>query len=244
MPVILADRDAAVRRNPDAHVTSGRAMRAGYAARMSEQRTRERHLERLLTFVDAVVAIAITLLVLPLVELTSDFTSDDSVAHLLRTHQPELWSFLLSFVVIARLWFAQHRAMKHVARSQQRVEGVLVLWTLTIVFLPFPTALVADAGEQAATMVLYIGTTALSMAVLAVLERVILTHPEILDGEGAPDPVPAVINALLLAVALAVTLLIPATSYFPMLLLVLDTPVRRVWERVRGVGDQPSGMGE
>jgi uncharacterized membrane protein len=68
---------------------------------------RRRDFDRLLTFVDAIVAIAITLLVLPLAELTTDI-GGQPVAHLLRTHQGQLWSFLLSFAVIARLWFVQH----------------------------------------------------------------------------------------------------------------------------------------
>ena len=48
---------------------------------------RERDLDRFLTFIDAIVAIAITLLVLPLVELTADIDEYDSVARPARDHQ-------------------------------------------------------------------------------------------------------------------------------------------------------------
>ena len=61
-----------------------------------ERAERSRDLERFITFVDAMVAIAITLLVLPLVEISGDAALDEeSVAHFLHPHQAEIFSFLL-----------------------------------------------------------------------------------------------------------------------------------------------------
>jgi uncharacterized membrane protein len=62
----------------------------------------------------------------------------------LAEHQAEVWAFLLSFAVIARLWFAQHRSVRHVLIHHEQIARLLMLWALTIVFLPFPTALVAE----------------------------------------------------------------------------------------------------
>ena len=70
--------------------------------------------ERLITFLDAVVAIAITLLVLPLVDVSADVDHYGSVRDLLRENQADIWAFLLSFAVIARLWFVQHDSVRHV----------------------------------------------------------------------------------------------------------------------------------
>src|SRR4051812_13366377 len=98
---------------------------------------RRRDFERLLTFVDAIVAIAITLLVLPLAELTAD-VGDQPVTHVLRAHQGQLWSFLLSFAVIARLWFVQHHSLRNVLIAPSRLGVLLMSWSATIVFLPFP----------------------------------------------------------------------------------------------------------
>ena len=100
---------------------------------------RERDLERLLTFVDAVVAIAITLLVLPLAEIGSQLGTG-TVADLLREHAIDILGFLLSFTVIARLWLAQHQIVRNLVRQSPAVVRLLLAWTLTIVFLPFPTA--------------------------------------------------------------------------------------------------------
>ena len=59
---------------------------------------RDRGLDRFLTFVDAVVAIAITLLVLPLADLAPE-VGDGSVTDLLREHDNEILAFFLSFLV-------------------------------------------------------------------------------------------------------------------------------------------------
>ena len=207
-------------------------MRCDHEPRETAQ-ARERDLDRLLTFVDAVVAIAITLLVLPLVELTADIDENESVAELLRTHQPELSSFLLSFVVIARLWFAQHRAVRPLVVSHHYVSALLVLWMLCIAFLPFPTALVAKAGDQPATKVLYIGTMALSTVAIGLVSGVMRRNPQITDGYDKPSAEPGVVSGLLLVLALVITLAVPATGYLPLLLLFLETPIRKLMRMVR-----------
>jgi len=58
------------------------------------------------------VAIAVTLLVLPLVELTVELREDDSVANLLRNAGWPFFAFGLSIVVIARMWLGHHEVMR------------------------------------------------------------------------------------------------------------------------------------
>lgn len=205
---------------------------------------RQRDFDRFLTFVDAIVAIAITLLVLPLVELTADIDQFDTVADLLDEHQTQIWAFLLSFVVIARLWFVQHRTVRHVLRYHTRVAHLLMLWALTIVFLPFPTALVAASGSSALTKVLYIGSMIVSTAVLALVEAFLVRHPELTDGRDDADPVDGIANVVLLVAALVVSIALPVTSYFPLLLLVLSGPAAGGWRRLRGRGSPGTGVGE
>jgi uncharacterized membrane protein len=127
---------------------------------------RQRDLDRFLTFIDAVVAIAITLMVLPLAEAASGIGTR-TVGQLLRQHEAELLGFLLSFAVIARLWLGQHRIVSSLVVQTKLVTWLLLAWTLTIVFLPFPTALVAETSNQTATRILYIGTMTVSATLLA-----------------------------------------------------------------------------
>jgi uncharacterized membrane protein len=182
---------------------------------------RGRDLDRFLTFIDAIVAIAITLLVLPLVDVAGELAHGGSVARLLGDHLPQLYGFLLSFVVIAQLWFAQHHVLSTLAVQDPLVSRLMVLWLLSIVVLPFPTALVAQAGGQPVTKVLYIGTMAVSASCLALISRRIARHREIRDTDEAPDPAAAVVTAATFLAALVITLAVPATGYYPLLLLLL-----------------------
>jgi TMEM175 potassium channel family protein len=203
--------------------------------------TTERHrdFDRVLTFVDAIVAIAITLLVLPLVELAPELRDGGSVGSLLRDHADELWAFALSFYVIARIWLSQHHAVAPLTTGNDRVTLLLVAWTFTIVVLPFPTSLVASAGGQAPTKVLYVGTMALSILIIATLRGQVRRHPELAGGPGTADdpayagPLGGVVTAGLLLLALAVMLAVPATSYFPILVLLVEAPVQRAVESLR-----------
>ena len=71
--------------------------------------------DRLVFFTDAVVAIAITLLVLPLVDVVPVAAQNgQSATEVITDHQPEVFGFLLSFAVITRLWFAHHNFFRHV----------------------------------------------------------------------------------------------------------------------------------
>ena len=199
---------------------------------MTEKIERTRDFERFVTFIDAVVAIAITLLVLPLVNLSSQLGAG-SVVELLRDHPAEILGFLLSFLVISNLWFAQHHALHNVIAHNPMVTRLLMAWTLTIVVLPFPTALVAEAGSQAATKIFYLGTMILSSALLAVICVAIDRDRGIRDSDASPDPAPAIASTVCLVVALLVSLVLPATSYYPLLLLFLARPAIVLWRRAR-----------
>lgn len=190
---------------------------------MAEQE-RERDLDRLLTFVDAVVAIAITLLVLPLAEVGGEVRTGE-VADLLREHADDILGFLLSFVVIARLWLAQHAIVAPLVRQNAVVIRLLLGWTLTIVFLPFPTALVTATSNDGLAKLLYIGTMAVSSALLALLARAVGSDRNLRDTDDAPGAAQASATAGTFLLALVVSLAFPATGYWPLLLLLLTDPL-------------------
>jgi hypothetical protein len=68
----------------------------------------DRGLDRLVNFSDATVAIAITLLLLPLVDIADEIRRE-SLGDLLADHVGTLIAFFVSFVVISRLWLSHHR---------------------------------------------------------------------------------------------------------------------------------------
>ena len=199
-----------------------------------EQRAeRSRDLERVLTYVDAIAAVAITLLILPLVDLAGEIRSEhDSVSALIRSHAGEFWGFALSFVVIARLWFSQHRLMRPVVTANRPLLLWLLLWTFAIVFLPFPTALLSTGGEQAITKLLYIGTLAVSSFCLALLAVAIGRDRSVRESDETPPATPAVVTGVLFVVALVVSLLVPSTGYYPLLLLLATDGVISLWRKL------------
>src|ERR1700754_850335 len=115
----------------------------------ASEAVRDRDFERFLTFVDAVVAIAITLLVLPLVDVAGEGTSHSDVGAVLSEHSDQFLAFGISFLVISRLWVAQHRVLRPVIAESHWVSVLLMLWLATIVVLPFTTALIAQVGHSA-----------------------------------------------------------------------------------------------
>ncbi|MGC4112342.1 MAG: TMEM175 family protein [Nocardioides sp.] len=188
------------------------------------ERERARDLDRLLTFVDAIVAIAITLLVLPLVDLAGELASGGSVSELLHRSRPLIGAFFLSFAVIANLWLTQHRMLRHLVASSDPITMLLMLWSVTIVFLPFPTALVSARGgvsDQPLTKLLYVGTMAMSSVLLAFVSLLVHRDRSLRDSDVSPDPWLAFGVTATFGLALAVMLLVPATGYLPLLLLIL-----------------------
>jgi TMEM175 potassium channel family protein len=144
---------------------------------------RERDFERFLTFVDAVVAIAITLLVLPLVDFAGEIEEGQSAADLIGDHAGAVGATVLSFLVIARLWLAQHDTLSDVVAQDRALTQLMLLWLLLIVLLPFPTALLGDAGDEALTKILYMGTIAASCFCLAAVGRHV-GRPSAVRGSG------------------------------------------------------------
>ncbi|MBJ8338249.1 DUF1211 domain-containing protein [Antrihabitans sp. YC3-6] len=197
---------------------------------MTEPGGRGRYVDRFLTFIDAIVAIAITLLILPLVDLTTDYTG--SAVDLIREHVPELLAFGLSFVVIFRFWKAQHHILRDVIDLDGPATQTLTCWAFTIVFLPFPTALASSSPpDETSTRALYVGTMAASAGALAVLSWAVARNPALRSGAQAPDPKQAFATFSILVVALALTTAIPATGYYPLLLLFLTGRFVDVWHR-------------
>jgi uncharacterized membrane protein len=110
----------------------------------------------------------------------------------------------------------------------------MMVWLLMIVFLPFPTALVAEQGQQPVTKALYIGTMTLSSVVMALMAQRIRVTPAVRDSDDAIDPTGSWVSAALFALALALSLAVPAIGYYALLLLLLIGPLTRGLRRLRG----------
>ncbi|GAA4239595.1 TMEM175 family protein [Actinomadura meridiana] len=191
--------------------------------------------DRLVFFTDAVVAIAITLLVLPLVDVVPEAERNgQSATEVITEHKPEIFGFLLSFAVITRLWLAHHEFFRHIRAYSGRLILCNIGWILTVIVLPFPTAMVGVYGDDRFTAAFYIATIFLAVAFQAAMELVVRADPD-LASESNPPPREALTGsttaAALLALALVLALAIPALNYWTLLLLFLSSAIEKAWQR-------------
>jgi uncharacterized membrane protein len=188
----------------------------------------ERGLDRLITFLDAVVAIAITLLVLPLVDILADAPPGAELADVLAADAAQFWSFLLGFAVIAHLWLAHHRLIERVGGYDPAFVAVNLGWILTVVLLPFATQVVAVYKADRLAVAVYIGTMAVSSACLTALSVLVWHRAPLRRPETSPaPPVAAMVTTAIILVALVLGVLFPAVNYWGLLLLFLTGAFER-----------------
>ena len=193
----------------------------------------ERGLDRLITFLDAVVAIAITLLVLPLVDALRG-ASPHELGTALRAESGSFAAFLLSFAVIARLWLAHHRLVEHVGGYDRPFVLVNMVWILGIVVLPFATQVVAFFATNRLAVAIYIGTITVSSACLSAMSLLVWRRPALRrDGDDARSvtPWPSLLTTSALVLALLLGVLVPAINYYGLLLLFLTAPFEALLRR-------------
>ena len=136
----------------------------------------QRGFGRLVNFSDAVVAIAATLLVLPLVEL-ADPGQSDSFVDVFREHGVEFYAFVLSFLVIFTQWLSHHRVFRNLVGYTPALMWVNFVLLLSIVFLPFPTKLIAEKnGYDSSSSTLYVATIAVSVITMFVADVIVSRH--------------------------------------------------------------------
>ncbi len=113
-------------------------------------------LERIVFFSDAVMAIAITLLVLD-IRLPQGL---ENIGPQLLALWPKVLGWAVSFWVIGLYWVAHHRCYGYIQRYDRRLMYLNFLFLMFIAFMPFPTTLLFSNGLQAASVILYAGTAA------------------------------------------------------------------------------------
>ncbi|HJQ47288.1 MAG TPA: TMEM175 family protein [Amycolatopsis sp.] len=188
--------------------------------------------DRLVFFSDAVVAIAITLLILPLTEaVPAALEHHLSAPELISENAGKIYSFLLSFVVIARLWGLHHHLFEQVKAYSRPLLYANLAWLLSIVALPFPTEITSlyPAGQFEAA--LYIGTIFASSLCQAAMVLVIRGDPDLREADSDPVTRPLfdiLLTTGTLALAFAVAALVPGAGYYPLLLLLVPPMLDRI----------------
>lgn len=139
--------------------------------------------ERIVFFSDAVYAIVITILVLP---IAAEFEAPEENTHLMEV-LGELWphilSFLISFLVIGQFWMAHHRMFGLIGSYDTGLLRLNLLGLLTVTFLPFPTAVLGAVKDTHHLEVVFYAAslTATSLA-LVLMWTYARTHGLLLPG--------------------------------------------------------------
>ncbi len=172
--------------------------------------------ERTITLTDAVVAIAMTLLILPLVDVVND--SDlENLSALWADHGQLLQSFVISFLVIYAFW-QLHGSVYHrlVVADRSKIPWLGVCnmgWLLVIAFLPFPTAMIGRDLTRV-TGPLYLGTLLVLSSLTLVMT--VLVHRAV----GLPLGL-AWLSTAVFALCLLVSFFSPRVGLYLLLLLVV-----------------------
>jgi uncharacterized membrane protein len=110
-------------------------------------------LERLVFFSDAIVAIAITILVFNL-RITGDEGRHFIFADLLQAW-PKFLAFFLSFFIIALFWKLHHQFFFYIRAIDEALLWNNIGWLLFLVLLPFSTTLISMHFTDPAAVVVY-----------------------------------------------------------------------------------------
>ena len=106
-----------------------------------------RDTDRLEAFSDAVIAIAITLLVIEIRPPHVAGSEGEGERALLRA-LGELWpgylGYLISFLTIGIMWINHHHIFRFFVRTDPWLVALNTLFLLFVAFIPFPTALLAE----------------------------------------------------------------------------------------------------
>jgi uncharacterized membrane protein len=152
----------------------------------SERATSGLSLARLITFSDAVFAIAATLLV---IDLRPPATSSDTYEAALRAYLSQPGPFLataIGFLVVGSYWSSHRRIFLLVSGTDGQLVWANLLFLFGVAIQPFLTAALAEHDPNTTSVLLYAyGQIATGLAQLA-LWVVAVRHRELLDALATP----------------------------------------------------------
>ena len=136
--------------------------------------------DRFVNFSDAVVAIAITLLGLSLIDIRAP-GPDQTAWEVLSQHGGELSAFAYSFLVVAFLWMAHHRVFGFFRGYDPAIMWFNLLFLIAIVLLPFPSEWVGEHGFEDGMGTFYLLTLFTASAALGLITWHAVRKPALLQ---------------------------------------------------------------
>ena len=111
---------------------------------------------RMEALIDGIFAIAMTLLVLSIgVPHISGQISNVTIQQSLYTIISPFFSFVLSFILLAMFWVANHRQLHYIKHVDDVYLWINIIWLLFIVTVPFSTDLTGTYGGYAISQIIF-----------------------------------------------------------------------------------------
>jgi uncharacterized membrane protein len=190
---------------------------------------REFDYDRTVALSDGVFAIALTLLILNVHEPSShgDFWARvGDVA-------PAVGAYALSFAVIGMLWLRHHAFFRDLRRIDARVALLNLAYLGLIAFIPFPTKLLSDQGDQSFSVVAYAATLGAASLVSAAI-RVYAARSGRLTGRSAEEsPRRTFVVAGVFAISIPIAFVSPTAAEWCWVLLLVSGMIERAGVRGR-----------
>jgi uncharacterized membrane protein len=199
----------------------------------------ELDLERITFFTDAVVAIAMTLLVidLRLPEWITQTATDEDLRRALDELGRPFLAFALSFVVIATWWFGHHRLVRTLRVVDSRFIFLNIAFLGAIAFLPFPTTMIGRFVDLPTAVVVYAVTNVVAGGALFLMrwragrrDLFIAGYP---DGEKRKRLAFAAIGPIGFAISIPIAFVAPVAAAVSWNSLWIAAIAVRIWYRGR-----------
>src|SRR6476469_4747271 len=118
---------------------------------------------RMETLTDGIFAVAMTLLVLDIGVPQISSTSAVSIGTVLLTRLLDLWpkifSFGISFIILAIYWMAHHRQFYYIKHIDRVLIWINITFLMAICLLPFSTSLLGEYRDQQISIFVYGGNS-------------------------------------------------------------------------------------
>ncbi len=203
----------------------------------------DRSVDRLINFSDAVVAVAVTVLVLPLLDISGP-GEGESVWTVVGSHASQVWTFIFTFYVVAVMWLAHNRILNSIRRYDAFIFWINTTWLACIVLLPWVSSMFGESewGRTSVGM-LYWGTMAAIAFLGSLLGWHLRRHPRLL-ADDAPVLTPSdqrrvglrgpVIGVFFLIIGFASVAAPAVASWLPLGIIPLSIWLRPAAEGVSG----------
>ena len=148
-----------------------------------------RSVDRLINFSDAVVAVAVTLRALPLVDIAGP-QHGETIWTVAQDNGTQIGTFLFTFYVVAVLWLSHNRILNSIVDYDGAIFWLNTSWLAAVVLLPWVSELLGSASETDGGVGLLYWTT---LAIISLLGGAMAWHvrrrPGLLDAsEVASQP--------------------------------------------------------